>query len=159
MLPLLNAGSDGIATLKPIAVDLGIVMSENTVKAGIKLGDTISNVKQAFNGFKNKIGAAAIPIIQKFADMIIDGIPKAQNFMQQLTPILTGIFDSVLPPLFELIEMILPIFVFIDTNTVSAALKYHIFYFACGRIGHLPDNTTIAKCGAGYITAISRVDR
>lgn len=78
MLPLLNAGSDGMAALKKEADDLGIVMSEDTVKAGVVLGDTIANVKDAFGGLLNRIGAAAIPLIQQIADMIIAGLPKIQ---------------------------------------------------------------------------------
>ncbi len=109
MLPLLNAGSDGIKDLKQEADDLGIVMSEDTVKAGVKLGDTIANVKDALNGFKNQIGAAAIPIIQKFADMLIAGLPKVQSLVEQLVPVVTEVFDSAIPPLFELAKTIFPI--------------------------------------------------
>ena len=109
MLPLLNAGSDGIKDLKQEADDLGIVMSEDTVKAGVKLGDTIANVKDALNGFKNQIGAAAIPIVQKFADMLIAGLPKVQSLVEQLVPVVTEVFDSAIPPLFELAKTIFPI--------------------------------------------------
>ena len=61
MLPLLNAGSDGIAALKQEADDLGIVMSEDAVKAGVVFGDTVANIKAAFGGFMNQLGNALIP--------------------------------------------------------------------------------------------------
>ena len=109
MLPLLNAGSDGMVALKQEADDLGLVMSEDTVKAGVVLGDTIANVKDAFNGFKNQIGAAVIPIIQKFADMIITAIPTIKGLFEGLAPILTGIFEEIMPPLFNLIQTIFPV--------------------------------------------------
>ncbi len=113
MLPLLNAGSKGMAALKQEADDLGIVMSEDTVKAGVKLGDTIANVKDAFNGFKNVIGAAAIPIIQKFADLIIEGLPKVKSLTEQMMPVLVNIFDSVIPPLFVFVTNIFAILFFV----------------------------------------------
>ena len=109
MLPMLNAGSEGMKALKKEADDLGLVMSENTVKAGVVLGDTIANVKDAGTGLLNRIGAAAIPLIQKVADMMIEGLPKVQALFDRLIPIVTSIFDKVLPPLFTLVETLLPI--------------------------------------------------
>lgn len=108
MLPLLNAGSEGIAALKKEADDLGLVMSENTVKAGVKLGDTIANVKAAAGGIMNQIGTAAIPLIQKVADMIISGLPQIQSMCAQAIPIVTSIFDAVLPPLMQLAQALFP---------------------------------------------------
>lgn len=109
MLPLLNAGSDGMAALKKEADDLGIVMSEDTVKAGVVLGDTIANVKDAFGGLLNRIGAAAIPLIQQIADMIIAGLPKMQALFDKLVPVISSVFERLLPPLFELIQTLFPV--------------------------------------------------
>lgn len=109
MLPLLNAGSDGMAALKKEADDLGIVMSEDTVKAGVVLGDTIANVKDAFGGLLNRIGAAAIPLIQQIADMIIAGLPKIQALFDKLVPVISSVFERFLPPLFELIQTLFPV--------------------------------------------------
>ena len=109
MLPLLNAGSDGMAALKKEADDLGIVMSEDTVKAGVVLGDTIANVKDAFGGLLNGIGAAAIPLIQQIADMIIAGLPKIQALFGKLVPVISSVFERLLPPLFELIQTLFPV--------------------------------------------------
>ena len=109
MLPMLNAGSEGIAALKKEADDLGLVMSEDAVKAGVKLGDTVANVKDAFGGLMNRIGTAAIPLIQRFADMIIAGLPKIQALFDSLIPVITSIFEQLLPPLFQLIETLFPV--------------------------------------------------
>lgn len=109
MLPLLNAGSDGMAALKKEADDLGIVMSEDTVKAGVVLGDTIANVKDAFGGLLNRIGAAAIPLIQQIADMIIAGLPKIQALFGKLVPVISSVFERLIPPLFELIQTLFPV--------------------------------------------------
>lgn len=109
MLPLLNAGSDGMAALKKEADDLGIVMSEDTVKSGVVLGDTIANVKDAFGGLLNRIGAAAIPLIQQIADMIIAGLPKIQALFGKLVPVISSVFERLLPPLFELIQTLFPV--------------------------------------------------
>lgn len=111
MLPLLNAGSEGIEALKQEADDLGIVMSEDAVKAGVVLGDTIANVKAAFNGVMNQLGNAIIPVVQKFADFIIRSLPTIQKLTEKLAPLLVDIFEQLLPPLLELIESIFPILI------------------------------------------------
>lgn len=127
MMPLLNAGSDGIAGLKKEADDLGLVMSESTVKSGVKLGDTIANVKDAINGLKNQVGAAAIPVIQKFADMIIEGVPMLIMMFNGLTPVITSVFDKAIPPIMGLVSNIFPVLItliqsllpFVETFTSS----------------------------------------
>lgn len=111
MLPLLNAGSEGINALKQEADDLGIVMSEDAVKAGVVLGDTIANVKAAFNGVMNQLGNAIIPVVQKFADFIIKSLPTIQKLVEKISPLLVDIFEQLLPPLLELIEEIFPILI------------------------------------------------
>lgn len=111
MLPLLNAGSDGIKSLKDEADQLGIVMSEDDVKAGVKLGDTISNVKAAFNGLKNNLANAVMPIVQAFADMIISALPKVQNLVSTLTPVIVSLFEELMPPLFDFIETVFPMLI------------------------------------------------
>ena len=116
MLPLLNAGSEGIRGLKQEADDLGIVMSEDAVKAGVTLGDTISNIKAAFNGFKNELGSAMIPVIQQFANLIMSKLPDIQKLFQRLIPVVMSLIDGILPPLFELIDTLFPIlFDFLDS--------------------------------------------
>lgn len=109
MLPMLNAGKDGIADLKNEADALGIVMSEDSVKAGVKLGDTIANVKAAFDGLKNQLGAALLPLVQALADLIVEKIPVIQSMFSTLIPIIVKLADSVLPPLLDLVDNLLPV--------------------------------------------------
>lgn len=109
MLPLLNAGSDGMAALKKEADDLGIVMSEDAVKAGVVFGDTLANVKDAAGGMMNQIGSALIPVLQTVLDLIIDNIPVISGMFQTLAPILSQALTGMLPPLMDLAQQLLPI--------------------------------------------------
>ena len=109
MIPMLNAGSEGIAALKNEADALGIVMSEDSVKAGVKLGDTIANVKAAFDGLKNQLGAALLPLVQALADLIVEKMPVIQSMFSTLIPIIVKLADSVLPPLLDLVDNLLPV--------------------------------------------------
>lgn len=79
LLPLLNAGSEGMQELKDRADELGIVMSEDAVKAGVQFGDTIDDLKQAFGGAWNQLAMLLMPYLQKMADWIIEHMPQIQR--------------------------------------------------------------------------------
>lgn len=109
MMPMLNGGAEGIADLTQRAHDLGLVMSDEAVTAGVVLGDTMDDVKQTFGALGNQLGVAFMPIIQSILELILANIPTIQTMFSQLAPVLTGLLEGVLPPLFSLVESLLPI--------------------------------------------------
>lgn len=109
MMPMLNGGAEGIADLTQRAHDLGLVMSDEAVTAGVVLGDTMDDVKQTFGALGNQLGVAFMPIIQSILDLILANMPTIQTMFSKLAPVLTGLLEGVLPPLFSLVESLLPI--------------------------------------------------
>jgi hypothetical protein len=78
MLPLLNAGSQGMADLKNNADKLGIVMSEEAVIANVKFGDSLSDVKQAFGGIFMRISNDFLPVLNQSLDWVLAHMPEIQ---------------------------------------------------------------------------------
>lgn len=111
LTPLLNEGADGVAGLMKECEDLGMVMSGDTVSAGAALGDTISAIKQSFGGMVNQLGGAVMPIVQKFAGLILDSMPMINQLIGKLAPVLVGMMENLLPPLMDMAEKLLPIIV------------------------------------------------
>ena len=111
MKPLLAEGSEGINKLKNRADELGIVMSEDAVNAGVVFGDTLSDIKQALGGLFNSIMSSLIPVIQQVLDLIIQNMPTIQNLISTLAPILGNLLSSLLPPLMDLAQAIFPILI------------------------------------------------
>ena len=109
LAPLLNGGAQSMEELRQRAHELGLVMSDETVAAGDKLGDTLDDIKGAFAAMGNQIGAAAIPAVQQFADFIIANLPTIQSLISQLLPIIMSLLQGMLPPLMSLTESILPV--------------------------------------------------
>jgi len=109
MLPLLNAGSDGIASLKQEADDLGIVMSEDAVKAGVTFGDTLANLQASIEGLGNKMGAALLPALQNVLNIALDHMPQIISIIDGMIPLITSLFEEMLPPLLDLGETLIPI--------------------------------------------------
>ena len=111
MMPMLNQGSTGMKELTQRAHELGIVMSDEAVDAGVKLGDTIDDIKQAFSAIITRMGSSLFPIIQKIADFIIEHLPQIESLFNKLTPSISQLMDGLLPPLMSLVESIFPMLV------------------------------------------------
>ena len=109
MMPMLNGGAEGIADLTQRAHDLGLVMSDEAVTAGVVLGDTMDDVKQSFGALGNQLGVSFMPIIQSILEMILANLPTIQDMFSKLAPVLMGLLEGVLPSLFSLVETLLPI--------------------------------------------------
>ena len=108
MMPMLNNGAEGITDLTERAHELGLVMSDEAVTAGVVLGDTMDDVKQSFSAVGNKLGTAFMPIIQTVLNLILDKMPMFQALIDRLAPVLTGLLEGLLPPLLSLAETLLP---------------------------------------------------
>lgn len=79
MMPMLNNGSASIEELTQRAHELGLIMSDEAVTAGVVLGDTIDDVKKSFGAIVTNIGVEVMPIIQKFCDVILEYMPQIQE--------------------------------------------------------------------------------
>nr|DAF05456.1 MAG TPA: tail tape measure [Caudoviricetes sp.] len=104
----LNSGSDVIENLKDRAEELGMVMSDDAVKAGVYFGDAVDDIKRSLKGAANTIGSSVMPIINKLLDGILSKLPNITNLITRLSPVMARLADEGLPPLFDLAEVIFP---------------------------------------------------
>jgi uncharacterized protein YjbJ (UPF0337 family) len=77
--PLLAEGSAGMEALKNKANELGIVMSEDSVKAAEGFGDQMDDVKMSFDGIKNKIVGDLLPSLSNMLTWFSDKMPAIQE--------------------------------------------------------------------------------
>jgi hypothetical protein len=111
MMPMLNNGAEGIVELTDRAHELGLIMGDDAVTAGVVLGDTLDDVKKSAGMVGTKIGVALFPILQKMLDMVLKFMPQVQSIFDGLAPVLIGLMDSLMPMLFSLVETVFPILV------------------------------------------------
>lgn len=106
LIPTLNLGAQGIDKLRKEAVELGVVMSEDTVGAADALGDNIDKAKMAVIGLKNQAIAALLPTLKEMVDgflawvkankqLIIDSITVAVKALISTLGILSDIVGVV----------------------------------------------------------------
>ena len=144
MLPLLNAGSQGIKELKDRADELGIVMSEEAVKANVTFGDTLQDIKESFGGIVRGLTDSFLPMMQQFADFIVANMPMIHEMLGNVfsglgeavtavLPILMDMIQNALPPLIELFTEIatniLPVLIELFGSIIADVLPVFISLF------------------------------
>lgn len=108
MAPLLAQSGEEFDALTQRANDLGIVMSESAVKAGVEYGDLQADLEKVGNSLKTSIGSAVMPILVKLSQKLIEFMPTIQGLMDKVGPLAADLIDKLLPPLIETAEEVLP---------------------------------------------------
>lgn len=117
--PLLAEGTAGINDLKNKASELGLVLSDDAIKAGDNFGDTLDSLKAAVGGVLTKIGSEFIPMIQSGADWIMANMPEIQlvfgTVFDAISFVVTAAFDifqtyfmPILASLWEFVKKYFP---------------------------------------------------
>lgn len=109
MSPLIEQSGESFDGLIQRADELGLVMGEDTVAAGVTLGDTMSDLQQSFGMVATNLGGSLMPVVQQFVDVLLSFAPFIQEAMTNLTPLLSDLFEKLMPPLLDLIDQIFPV--------------------------------------------------
>ncbi|MDW7673785.1 MAG: hypothetical protein SCK28_04525 [Bacillota bacterium] len=81
LIPLFAAGSEGLDDLANKAHELGLVMSDEAIKANVEFADTLDSVKQAGGAVFMQIGTELLPVIMFFLSWVLDNMPMFQAIM------------------------------------------------------------------------------
>lgn len=95
LMPLLNGEAGSLEEMKEKAHELGLVMSDDTIDAGVKLTDTMDQLKRGFGAIVTQIGAKLIPIVQKGAEKFIEFLPAIRNVASNAREALAPAFNFV----------------------------------------------------------------
>lgn len=93
--PILAGTGDDFQGLMDRANELGIVMSEDSVAAGVTLGDTMSDVQQSFQAVVAEVGVQVMPIIQQLLDWVLEHMPEIQAFISKAMEVAQAVFQKV----------------------------------------------------------------
>lgn len=83
LLPTLNSGADGIKELQDRAEELGIVMSDDTVKACADYEDAMLDVQESMQGLRNSVLAPLLPYITKMALTMANTVSKISKWARE----------------------------------------------------------------------------
>lgn len=86
LVNVLIDGSDGLAAMSAEAERLGGIMSDDLLQASEEYQDSLTNLKTAWQGVKNELAEATIPVLNRLANTLADDVlPKVQKFVSIVT--------------------------------------------------------------------------
>lgn len=95
LLPLLNSASGSIEEMKQKAHDLGLVLSDDTIDAGVKLTDTMDQAKRSLSAVGTTLGAELIPYVQKGAEYVIAHMPEIREGAKEVAEVIGEIGGEI----------------------------------------------------------------
>ena len=118
LIPLIDAGSDGIQGYADRAHELGLVMSDDAIAANVQFMDSMDEVKRTMGAAFATIMTDILPILQSFLDWLMANMPQIQetfrvvmNFISEAVRIAFSVFNEyalpVLKQAFDFIKDIL----------------------------------------------------
>ena len=107
--PLIEQNTEDYDGLIQRANDLGLIMSDDAVNAGVVFGDTMSDVSQSLGAIGNKLMAGVIPVLQIVLNLIIEHMPEIQAMIDALAPVLVSMLEQILPVFIDFAKELFPI--------------------------------------------------
>ena len=110
LTPLLQAGAEGMQSMRDEANELGLVMSGEAVKSGAAMNDMFTKIDQSIATLKNSLLVELMPYVMEILQFLIDEIPKikevVQKVMSAIMPIVKPILESVMSLVKSIISLI-----------------------------------------------------
>lgn len=97
LMPMLNGASGSIETMRQQAHDLGLVISDDAVDAGVKFTDTMDQLKRSFSAVVTNIGVELMPIIMALASWLMVNMPQIQEVIGRVFEALSVAIEYVKP--------------------------------------------------------------
>lgn len=102
LMPLLNGAAGGVDELMKKAHELGLVLNDETVDAGVKFTDTMDQAKRAVGAIFTQVGVALMPMFQRLAEWVFTHMPE-------IRAVVTQVFGAIAQAVSWLAENIIPL--------------------------------------------------
>lgn len=122
--PLIEQSGEDFQELTDRAEELGLVMSEEDVKAGVVMGDTMADVKKSFKALGTTLGSSVMPIITKLGEYLIKQMPKIQSIIDKLAPVASDLLEGLVGPLMDIGSSLLPVVSNLLSTLLPIAQKF-----------------------------------
>jgi hypothetical protein len=81
LAPMLNGGAESVEALRAKAQELGLVLGDEAIDAGVKFTDTIDQAKRALGAIVTQIGVGVMPMFQSVFDWVLANMPQIKKVM------------------------------------------------------------------------------
>lgn len=131
LLPLLNGTAESTEELRKKAHELGLVLGDNAVDAGVAFTDNMDRLKRSLAGEGNQIIGGFLPVINQLVELVIANIPTVKDMFE-------SVFSTMIPLVTELGSTLFPILLNLFSNMSTDVLPLLIDLFAQFAQGVLP---------------------
>lgn len=97
LMPMLNQGSGAMKELTQRAHDLGLIMSDEAVNAGVVLGDTMDDVKKSLGMVATELGVQLMPLVQMALEWVIEHMPEIKEFVSETMTTIGALIQAITP--------------------------------------------------------------
>ena len=106
LMPMLNGASGSIEEMKQKAHELGLVLSDDAVDAGVVFTDTVDQAKRSLGTMVAQVGVKVMPIIQKGLDYLIANMPEIQVRAEKAFTVLSTVVSATVKVFVSLVEWV-----------------------------------------------------
>lgn len=120
LIPLIDQGADGIETLTKKAHELGIIMSDEAIKANVEFSDSMDQIKQVGSAVFAQIGTQLIPVLMVFLNWVLANMPQIRSIMETVFGVIGTvvgvIVNDVMPSLMNIFQTVYDVITRISEN-------------------------------------------
>lgn len=95
LLPSLQDGALSIDDARAKAEELGIVIGEDSLSAGVLFQDTWDRLTRTFTAVSQKILAELMPVFQSLMDWVLAHMPQIQSVFQTVFNVINTVFSTL----------------------------------------------------------------
>ena len=106
LMPMLNGASGSIEEMKQKAHELGLVLSDDAIDAGVVFTDTVDQAKRSLGTLVAQVGVKVMPIIQKGLDYLIANMPEIQERAKKAFGVLSTVVSTTVKAFVSLVKWV-----------------------------------------------------
>ncbi|NCB45043.1 MAG: hypothetical protein EOM59_20825 [Clostridia bacterium] len=117
LMPMLNGAEGSIDEMKKRAEELGLVLSDESIDAGVQFTDTMDQLKRSLGAVATNVGAELMPMFIKLADWVMDNMPAIREVVKKVFKVIgtavgyvIELFKTLYPALKAIYDFISPYF-------------------------------------------------
>ncbi len=113
LAPLLNGGTEALENMRTQANELGLILKDETIDAGVVFTDTMDQLKRTLSAVLTESLGPLLPTINDLAQELIKILPPLLGFIQpliqKLLPVVDRLITALLPVFLKLLDAFMPI--------------------------------------------------
>ena len=95
LAPLINGATGSVEEMRKKANDLGLVLGDDAVDAGVKFTDSVDQMKRSLGAMATNIGASVMPIIQGLLEWVTVHMPEIKTVFKVAFDVIGGLVEKV----------------------------------------------------------------